>query len=124
MQSGISTARKGAAACLAFMLLLCLSGCGHSMGGGLTLDTIRDLAAKKGEALTWSDFAGYPSVETGSGLYILVYEVGADYRLMIGGMPKETPMYIYLVSADDDERRIDIRYDDVDAFLRAKTEEP
>ena len=105
-----------AAVCLA--LLLALTACKAAPGGRLTIEDVRSLADKKGAELTWSDFAWYPATETGSGLYILVYETDAAYRLMIGGVPGEAPLYVYLVSAEDDERRIDIRYEDVDAFLR------
>ena len=108
--------KKTAALLLILLLLFCLCACGNK-DVKLTMADVRRLAAEKGEELTWSDFARYPSTETGSGLYILVYEIDENYRLMIGGMPNEKPMYIYLVSTTDDEKRIDIRRDDIEAFL-------
>ena len=109
--------KKTASICLILGLLACLFGCGDAQDGTLTLAIVRSLAAEKGEDLTWSDFAQYPGTETGSGLYILVYETDAAYRVMIGGTPEAPPMYLYLVSTEDFDRRIDIRYDDIDTFL-------
>ena len=102
---------------LAPLLIVCLAGCKRTDDGALTVEAVRNLAVEKGAELTWSDFERYPSVETGSGLYILVYEINTDYRLMIGGMPDETPTYLYLVSTKDGERYIDVRYNDIDDFL-------
>ena len=68
--------------------------------------------------LTWEDFAPYKSMETGSGLYIRVYEIDETFELWIGGgSTTGTPMYIYLRRADDLDTRIDIRYGGVEAFI-------
>ena len=53
----------------------------------LTLERVIRLAENKGEELTWSDFQMYNAIETGSGLYILVYEIDETFDLMIGGVP-------------------------------------
>ncbi|MBR5221669.1 MAG: M56 family metallopeptidase [Clostridia bacterium] len=83
----------------------------------LTLDDVKNLSSK-GMELTWSDFAGYRSIETGSGLYIRVYEIDETFELWIGGgSPIGTPMYIYLARADDLDTRIDIRYGRVEEFI-------
>ena len=83
----------------------------------LTLEIVKELA-KKGEALSWKDFALYESVETGSGLYILIYEIDENYNLMIGGPSMdEDPIYIRLVKADDVDAYIDIRTEDIEKFL-------
>ena len=83
----------------------------------LTLDDVIRLTAK-GTELTWEDFSGYKFTETGSGLYIRVYEIDENFSLWIGGgSPIGTPMYIYLARADDLDTRIDIRYGGVEEFI-------
>ena len=83
----------------------------------LTLDDVIRLS-QKNVGLTWEDFAPYKSIETGSGLYIRVYEIDETFELWIGGgSPIGTPMYIYLARADDLDTRIDIRYGGVEAFI-------
>ena len=83
----------------------------------LTLDDVIRLSEKK-VGLTWEDFAPYKSIETGSGLYIRVYEIDETFELWIGGgSPIGTPMYIYLARADDLDTRIDIRYGGVEEFI-------
>ena len=83
----------------------------------LTLDDVIALSQKK-VGLTWEDFAQYKSVETGSGLYIRIYEIDEHFSLWIGGgSPIGTPMYIYLTHADDMDTRIDIRYGGVEEFI-------
>ena len=88
----------------------------------LTLDDVIRLS-EKGMELTWEDFAGYTFIETGSGLYIRVYEIDDDFSLWIGGgSPMSEPMYIYLARADDLDMRIDIRYSDAEAFIKSQQE--
>ena len=83
----------------------------------LTLDDVIRLS-QKNVGLTWEDFAPYKSIETGSGLYIRVYEIDETFELWIGGgSPIGTPMYIYLARADDLDTRIDIRYGRVEEFI-------
>ncbi len=86
----------------------------------LTLQDVVSLS-QKGAALTWSDFEKYDCVETGSGLYIRVYEIDEMFSLLIGGGSTDDtikPMYIYLTAADSSEpSRIDIRNADVQAFI-------
>ena len=87
----------------------------------LTLDDVKNLSSK-GMELTWSDFAGYRSIETGSGLYIRVYEIDETFELWIGGgSPIGTPMYIYLARVGDLDTRIDIRYGGVEEFIEEQT---
>lgn len=92
--------------------------------------------ASKGSALTWQDFEQYDYAETGSGLYIRVYDVAemteagraleGQWRLLIGGAgPQSKPMYIYLTYGEEEstyidewEERIDIREEDVEAFIK------
>lgn len=88
----------------------------HELKENLTLNDVITLSAK-GKDLTWTDFAGYKSVETGSGLYIRLYEIDETFSLWIGGgSPVTTPMYIYL-SANGLDNRIDIRDGGVEEFI-------
>lgn len=83
----------------------------------LTLEDVIKLS-HKGYDLTWEDFAGFHYTETGSGLYIRVYEVGENFKVWIGGgSPIGTPMYIYLALADNLDTRIDIRDGGVEEFM-------
>lgn len=85
----------------------------------LTLEDVLSLS-KKGDALTWSDFEQYAYIETGSGLYIRVYEINEMFELWIGGAgPDSDPMYIYLSLAEALDTRIDIRDGGVEAFISA-----
>ena len=82
----------------------------------LTLADVITLSAK-GRALTWEDFYEFKSIETGSGLYIRVYEIDETFSVWIGGgAPIGTPMYIYL-TANDLDTRIDIRDGGVEEFV-------
>ena len=84
----------------------------------LTIERVIRLAENKGEELTWSDFQMYNAIETGSGLYILVYEIDDTFDLMIGGSsPVSSPMYIRLVTKADWDVFIDVRTEDVEAFI-------
>ena len=83
----------------------------------LTLNDVIILS-QKGYDLSWADFENYDYIETGSGLYIRVYEINARFRLMIGGGgPGSDPMYIYLALANDLDTRIDIRDGGVTDFI-------
>lgn len=91
----------------------------------LTLDDVIRLS-EKGESLTWEDFAGYKFIETGSGIYIRVYEIDETFDLIIGdgdfthfrddGTMTGTPWYIRLC-ADHWENYADVTKDDVAAFI-------
>ena len=82
----------------------------------LTLEDVIELSAK-GYDLTWEDFYEFKSIETGSGLYIRVYEIDEIFSVWIGGgAPIGTPMYIYL-TAHDLDTRIDIRDGGVEEFV-------
>ena len=99
--------------------MLVLGGCSGAREepAKLTLETVKELA-QKGTELTWSDFEQYESMEIGSGLYILSYEIDEDYALWIGGgSPEEPPMYILLVSVKNTDNNIDIRTDNIDDFI-------
>ncbi len=104
-----------------FLTLVCVLGLvGCSRQKQLTLDKVVELSAK-GEELTWSDFEQYKCIETGSGLYILVYDIDDVFELIIGGSgaTEETPMYILLALKENPDNYIDIRTDDVKGFVEA-----
>ena len=84
----------------------------------LTLDRVIELSAK-GNELMWSDFAQYESIETGSGLYILVYDIDDTFQLIIGGSgnTEEPPMYIRLALKENWDNFIDIRTENVQEFI-------
>ena len=76
------------------------------------------MLSQKGYELSWSDFEQFKYIETGSGLYIRVYEINEMYELWIGGGgPDSDPMYIYLALANDLDTRIDIRDGGVTDFI-------
>lgn len=90
----------------------------------LTIERVIRLAENKGEDLTWSDFQMHNAIETGSGLYILVYEIDETFDLMIGGSsPVSSPMYIRLVTKADRDKYIDIRTEDVEKFISENREQ-
>lgn len=86
----------------------------------LSLDDVITLS-KKGYDLKWSDFEPFQYIETGSGLYIRVYQIDEMFEVWIGGtaMPdqNEDPMYIYLTLADGMDPKIDIRDGGVEEFI-------
>ena len=85
----------------------------------LTLDDVRMLS-EKGEELTWEDFERYACVEGGSGLSIRIYQIDELFSLSIGGAGiQNPPMYIYLSANDGLEEKVDIRTEDVEAFVQA-----
>ncbi|MBR5444760.1 MAG: hypothetical protein IKV57_01470, partial [Clostridia bacterium] len=91
----------------------------HAERRNLTMDDVLRLAEEKGETLTWSDFEAYKYIETGSGLYIRLYEIDDMFSLSIGGgYPLDkAPMYIYLTANVRNGARMDIRYEDPGAFI-------
>ena len=84
----------------------------------LTLDDVVTLS-QKGDALTWSDFERYQGREVGFGLYIMRYEIDELFDVLVGGVPDETPWYIYLRVNNEADDRIDIRTEDVSTFVEA-----
>lgn len=93
-------------------------------GKQLTLEQLVAMSAR-GEQLTWTDFEEYAYVETGSGLYIRLYEIDEMFSVWIGGtMPEEEPWYIYLHASDAWDEQIDIRYEDCEAFIEEHKNNP
>ena len=82
------------------------------------------MLSQKGMDLTWSDFEGFAYRETGSGLYIRVYEINELFELWIGGGDTdEQPMYISLKVNNEAEDSIDIRTENVTDFISAHRED-
>ena len=81
----------------------------------LTLDDVNELSSK-GDELVWEDLTEFSGYETGSGLYIVQYNIDDNYELVVGGTSGTgKPMYAYLVY--EDGTQIDIRTEDVEAFI-------
>lgn len=91
----------------------------------LTLDDVAALA-EKGDELEWSDFSPYAYFETGSGLYIRVYEIDEMFSVWIGGSDPwtEEAMYFYLMAQDGSKQVIDIRDGGVEAYVREHENNP
>jgi hypothetical protein len=92
----------------------------------LHIDDVRELA-KRGDDLTWEDFQGYQGEDVGSGICIFKYDLGNGYVLYVGGLPdtESKPTFIKLCKADDKTMRngIDIRTEDIEAFMNQETTE-
>ncbi len=90
----------------------------------LTLNDVITLS-EKGEDLTWADFEHFNYIETGSGLYIRVYEIDEMFSLMIGGtFPDEDAWYMYLTANDGEDHRIDIREGGVSDYIAYHAQNP
>ena len=86
----------------------------------LTLDAVIDLSAK-GEELTWEDFKQYKGTITYAGSYVKSYDIDENFELVIAGdSDLGKPKHIKLV-AKSSGNRIDIRTNDVKAFISAET---
>jgi hypothetical protein len=76
--------------------------------------------SKKGSDLCWGDLAKYKGVDIGSGLFILEYDLGNGYMLHVGGtspvISTDTEAIMY-ARLSHGEKTIDIRTDDVEAFI-------
>lgn len=104
-----------------YLRQLCTGIFWNGIGKHLTLEDVYRLSGK-GEQLTWSDFAGFAARETGSGLYILYFEMEPPYTLLMGGVPNENaPMYIRLYRhfGTEEEAYVDIRTEDTHAFVES-----
>ena len=92
----------------------------------LTLEDVIRLS-EKGDELAWSDFENYAHVDTGSGLYIWLFEIDEMFSLSIGGsIPAmdNSPMYIYLCAQDGSGECMDIRQGNVQEFIEYHKDNP
>lgn len=83
----------------------------------MTIDDVKELA-KKGYSLDWSDFEEYKGSYAGSGHYILEFELENGFILSVIGEPDRKPVYIELLRKYSE--RIDIRTEDIDAYIKAQ----
>lgn len=82
----------------------------------MTLEDVITLS-KLGMALTWEDLKGYSGTETGSGLYIVQYDIDPEFFLLVGdGKTTDQPMYVSL-NARSTGASCDIRKNDVEDFI-------
>lgn len=90
----------------------------------LTIDELVTIS-KKQDQVEWADFKDFSYIETGSGLYIRVYEIDDMFSLHIGSAGyDENPAYMFLFANDYTEEIIDIRKEDVQAFIDAHKDNP
>jgi len=89
-------------------------------GETMTIDDVIELS-KKGNALTLNDLAKFKGVIAGSGIFILEYDLGKGYTLMVGSMTLEKIDYARLRYSGS-ENFIDIRTDDVEKYLSTSAE--
>ena len=81
--------------------------------------TLEDVIAlsKLGMALTWEDLKPYKGTDTGSGLYIVQYDIDPEFFLLVGdGKTTDQPMYVSL-NARSTGASCDIRKNDVEDFI-------
>lgn len=116
--------KRFAALILVLVCVLGLVGCAEEeYPAKLTMDDVKRLVEQHGEDLTWHHFDGYQYEETGSGLYIRVYQIDNVYSLWIGGRADTTerPMYIHLEAGGIDSAAfIDVWHDSIEEFIGEK----
>nr|MCR5062109.1 hypothetical protein [Treponema sp.] len=81
-----------------------------------TLDIVIQLS-KKGNALSFFDLSQYLGNMTGSGLLIMEYYIDENFELIIGGTGYNNVLYANLIYKQNPEYVIDIREEDVEAFI-------
>ena len=81
----------------------------------MKLDDVIELS-KKGDALALNDLAKFKGDIAGAGIFILEYDLGNGYTLIIGSMTLEKIDFARLCHSSR-ENYIDIRTDDVEAFI-------
>ena len=84
----------------------------------LNLLRLTDLVNRCGDSLSWNDFIRFHSVDLGSELCLLRYDMEEEYYLLIGGESrKKPPAFIWLVSEADADRYIEVRTESIDEFV-------
>lgn len=88
----------------------------------LTLDKVRELALK-GEELSWKDFNNYYGTNVGMGISIIIYNLGDGYvlTLYITNYDDNPKSFDIILSNEERTDDIDIRYNDVEAYLKLKS---
>ena len=85
----------------------------------LTMRTLKSLADRYGEDLTWDTFDTYYCEEVTSGLYTRSYPIDPEYSLLIIGDTDKAPTALLLVSAKN-PNGVDIRTNSIDGFINGK----
>lgn len=84
----------------------------------LNMQRLTDLVNRCGDSLSWNDFVRFHSVDMGSELCLLRYDMDEEYYVLIGGESrKKPPGFIWLVSREDPDCYIDVRTESIEAFL-------
>lgn len=94
---------------------------GQWLALNMTLDDVARLAAK-GDGLLFEDFKQYykPNLSSAVGYNVIVYVINGGYRLVVRSKDSGKPDSVTLESVwDSGGSGIDIRYDDLAAFLLA-----
>lgn len=129
--------KKGIAMVLTLVLILScavLSGCQDGDKGqsgapavtsvqtgdeALTMEQVKALA-KKGDKLTWADITKYKGTNAGKDMVVVAFPVEDDYKLTAAGTDLDkAPMYVTLTK-NGKSKGIDIRHEDIDAYLKEK----
>ncbi|MDR3209522.1 MAG: M56 family metallopeptidase, partial [Oscillospiraceae bacterium] len=95
----------------------------------MSLNDVRAIAREIGAELTLGDLRDFVGTDVGSGLHVMQYDVqGGAYRLTVGAGDLSGPvLYANLgrvTAGVMDENAIDIRYYDIEAYLRDGTRAP
>lgn len=86
-------------------------------GRQMTLVDVVELS-RLGVKLTWEDLKDYKGTETGSGLYIVKFQIDPEFYLLVGdGKTTGEPMYASL-NAVSNGASCDIREGDVETFIK------
>ncbi|NLM45834.1 MAG: hypothetical protein GX200_03430 [Firmicutes bacterium] len=85
----------------------------------LSISDLRELA-KKGNTLSFKDFSGFSGVDVSSNwdYHIMLYGVEGGYRLIVRTDGEKIDEARLERISDSGGNGIDIRYDDVDEFIR------
>jgi cytoskeletal protein RodZ len=87
----------------------------------MTMEDLHTIAANA-DAMTWDDFMRYDFEDVGSGIAILKYDLGNGYALYVYGVPEhDTKPDRIELRKEGDKRGVDIRTDDIDAYLTEET---
>ena len=87
----------------------------------MTLSDVKELA-KKGAELSWTDFGQYAAQWSNTGAFCTCFITLEDgFCLSVGGNPAEPPTIVWFYKDKAINGFIDIRKDDIDAFIQKMT---
>ena len=129
--------KKGIALALTLVLIVscaALSGCQNENNGGsgapavtsvetgdeaLTMAQVRELA-KKGDKLTWADIIKYKGTNAGKDMVVVSFPVEDDFKLTAAGTDLDKPPMYVTLTKNGKSKGIDIRHEDIDAYIKEK----